>query len=389
MKRILIFTVTAGSGHNTISKNIKDAIIKSYGNLAEVEVIDLYKHYNCKLRYFICDKAYRFTVNYFRGCYNTVFKLKQKNKPVKRLGLDAKFMLLGLKKKMEKSIKEYNPQFIVCSHFFPAIALSELKANNCESVKDIPIALIVSDYVICPYIEQTTHIDYVFTFTNALKSKLNCIGFNDNQIKVFAPPCKIEWQGFKSGEKGKNERLTLVAMTGDGKFSGLVKNIKNVINADVNAKLILVNGKNEKQKTFFDKLIAKQNKKDNLKNLQIENYGFVSDELFKDLLANSDAVITKCGLNSIMEVLNSGKLLITTNKLAEQERQNVLYFKSFIPILLINENSADCLTRFINGNVLTTKYVEDYGVKLNRILKRDANKQYADFIFAHCANFEN
>lgn len=386
MKRILIFTVTAGSGHNIIAKNIKEAIIKNYGEFSEIKEINFYKDYNCKFKSFLCDEGYRFAVRHFRKSYNAIFKLKQKSKPVKRLHIDTKFMLAGLNKKIIKSVEEFNPHFILCTHFFPAIALSALKAKDCECVKNVPTALTVSDFVVCPFIEQTTHIDYVFTFTNALKSKLKCIGFNDNQIKVLAPPCKIEWQGLRSEEKEKSKKMTLVAMTGDGKFSGLVKNIKNAINADVNARLILINGKNEKQKIFFEKLIAKQNKRHNFKNLQIENYGFVSDDQFKSFFASCDAVITKCGLNSIMEVLNSGKLLITTDRLAEQERQNVLYFKSFIPIFLINENGADCLTRLINGNVLTTKFVENYNAKLNQILKRDTNKQYADFIFSHCVN---
>lgn len=406
MKRILIFTVTAGSGHNSIACSIEKALRDKYNQKVEIKKINFYIDYNFKFKSFICDNCYRFVVKHFRKSYNLAFKLKQKYRPVKRLHLDTRFMLAGLKSKIIKTIEEFKPNFIFCSHFFPAIALSQLKKEGCIRIKNVPIGLIVSDYVVCPFIEQATNVDYIFTFSNSLKTRLMCVGFKEKQIQVFPPPCKVSLQEnenyLKSSKENnlqtnrqndefnknlktdKNKMLTFVAMTGDGCFSGLIKNIKNTIKSDLNVKLILLNGKNEKQKLRFDKFISKTNQKNKLKNIQIKNCGFVSDEELKQFYLSCDAVITKCGLNSMMEVLNFGKLLITTEKLAEQERQNVFYYKSLLPIVLLKNNKCKSLTNLIESKTLTNQFFEDYKVKLSQILKPNANDLYADFIYANC-----
>ena len=80
MKKILIYTVTAGSGHNTLAQTLKDSIEKYCPNEAEVKVINLFKEYPDKFKAWLYNDGYIMSVKYALNVYNAVFKKRQQIK---------------------------------------------------------------------------------------------------------------------------------------------------------------------------------------------------------------------------------------------------------------------------------------------------------------------
>lgn len=372
MKKILIYTVTAGNGHNTIAKTIDKALKENYGNDVEVKIVDLFKDYKTPFKAFIIDNGYRACVKCLRPAYNYFFKKKQKLKPVKRNTLGVKYALSGKYEKILKTIEEFKPNYIFCTHFLPAIALTNLKNKG---KLEIPFSGMVTDYVVCPYIESMTGVDKIIIPCEDLRKVLNKIGFKEEQILNFGFPAKIEKQ---IKETNENKKLTILIMSGSGSFSGLDENIKQLLKADLDIKINFMNGKNEKQKLKIDKILEKYKNKNTIAN----NYGFVDNDLQKELLESCDIIVTKCGANSLMEALNMGKIVITTEKLAEQELQNVIYFQKAIPIYLISKKIT--ILDLIEKEKFDNNFIKEYKAKVNEVCQSGINKKYADFIFENC-----
>ncbi|MGN1227175.1 MAG: glycosyltransferase [Christensenellales bacterium] len=373
MRKILIYTVTAGSGHNTIANTIKNSLIENYGEDVEIKIVDLFKDYKTNFKAFVIDNGYRFSVKYFRPLYNFCFRKKQKSKPVKRNTLGVKFALSGKYKNILETIEEFQPNYIFCTHFLPAIALTNLKANGKLT---IPFSTMVTDYVVCPYIEGTTGAENILTPCDDMKNVLLSIGFKETQILNYGFPAKIEKK--LTTNENCEKRLNLLIMSGSGSFSGLDKNIKQLLKADLGIDINFVNGKNQKQKNKIQKLIEKYGHNNTI----VQNFGFVDNDKQKELLESCDIIVTKCGANSLMEALNLGKVVITSDKLAEQELQNVEYFRKFIPIFLVGKKFT--ILNILQSEGIDVKYLNNYKQKIDKICKSGINKQYADFIYSHC-----
>lgn len=373
MKRILIYTVTAGSGHNTIAKTLQGSLIAKYGGEVEIKIVDLFKDYKSKFKAFVIDDGYRFSVKYLRPAYNYCFKKKQKCKPVKRNTIGVSMALAGKYDKILCTLEQFKPNYIFCTHFLPAIALTNLKKRG---LLNIPFGTMITDYVVCPYIEHTTGADKILIPCDKLKEDLLKIGFKESQILTFGFPAKIE--KCLNFEKCEGKTLTLLIMSGAGSFSGLTENIKQLLKADLNIKIVFINGKNSKQRCKIQKLIDRID----CKNTEVENYGFVDNEFHYQLLQECDIIVTKCGANSLLEALNLGKVVVTTEKLAEQELQNVLYFKSYIPIFLLNKNLT--LLDILKNEKFDREFFAKYKEQLDKLNESNICEKYADFIFNSC-----
>lgn len=206
MKNILIYTVTAGSGHNTIAGSISQALSKYYGGAVNIKVVDFYKAYKLRLRAFICDSGYKFAVKNFRHCYNGAFKAKQKRMVRARKGkvsLDARFMVSGTRQKILSTLADFKPDVVLCTHFFPAVALSKLRGRG-DSLQGACVGFVVTDYVVCPYTECAVNLDFVCTFSADFVTKLKAIGFAENKIKVIPPPTKIDTAVLRAVDNAEN-----------------------------------------------------------------------------------------------------------------------------------------------------------------------------------------
>ena len=376
MYNILIYTVTAGNGHNTLAKSFKNALEKYYGNEVNVKIINFFDDYRSIFRSWIVDDGYRMSVKYALPIYNKIFKSMQKNMDSKKFNFSVNYCLYGKYKKILKTIDEFKPDCIICTHFFPAIALTRLKQKG---KLFIPFTYFVTDYTVSPYMEYATGVTKLFSPAKDFTDKLVEIGYKPEQIQVIGYLSKIDVEEI-SREKGK--RLSVLIMSGAGAFAGLEKQIKDLLRADLDVDVVLINGKDKKHKAKYDKYIKKLNNAGGLKHTKIENYGFVEDSEMLALLKRADCVVSKVGGNSLIEVVNLGRVLITTNKLAEQEWLNMQYLKKYADCFLIDKDNS--LLKLLSSNIFNDDFFDKYSQDIKRIQVSNTSKNYVDAIIELC-----
>lgn len=377
MKNILIYTVTAGSGHNTLAQTIKSSIEKYCPNEANVTIVNLFKEYPDKFKAWLYNDGYIMSVKYALNIYNAVFKKRQKvAKSLTQIPTFIKYSMQGLDKKMLKTIDELKPDAIFCTHFLPATVMSELRKKR--QIK-VPVATMETDFAYIPFYECCTHVDKMYMLAEEFVNSYIRVGYRREQIEVLGFPCKIEAENI---ERNPEKRLTLLIMSGSGAFAGLYTQIKNLLKADLDIDILLLNGKDERKYKHYTRVVKSMKKSGKLQNTRVEIYGFVTNEQYLNLARRADIIVSKMGANSSIEIINLGKVLITTKKLAEQENANVTYYQKYIDCFFL-EKPTD-LRDLIESGQFSAKYLEKY-IKNIKVLQRETvNQDYAKSILKLC-----
>ena len=376
MKKILIYTVTAGNGHNTIANTLKKDLLQYFPGEVEVTIIDFFRDYPSKFRAWIMDDGYKMSVKYALPIYNKAFKHLQVSKPVKHYPFFMKWAICGKQKSILNTINELHPDAIICTHFMPAFALSVLKDKK---IIDVPVATMETDFVYTPYQECSTHVDRIYLPSAEFEDEFKKIGYDNSQIVSLGFPAKISAEEYL---RDKNKKLTILIMSGAGAFAGLKTQIKKLLQADIALDLLLLNGRSKKHFRYYNNYVEKLKKKGKLKNTNVEVYDFVSEEKQRELIKRADVIVTKMGANSAFETINQSKVLITTKKLAAQELANVQFIQKYSDCFLLDKPTD--LRDLIASNTFSNDYLENYIKNVRVLHEYDVNKNYAQSIMEFC-----
>lgn len=321
-KRILLITVTAGEGHNSINKAVLNKLAQNPEN--EIRSLDLFKEYSSKFKTWIINDGYLMACKYLPTIYNACYKQLLKAKPEKK---DSSVSQLSIKKEMPKLLKtiyEFKPDVIVTPHFFPAIALTNLR-----KVYPIPakIITILTDFTVHPFWEAATGIEYLVTPTNLYDDILISKGFKKEQLLNFGLPVKEEFSIQYDKTLARQELelspdlFTILVMKGGGGFGGMKKIVKELFNCKNPLQIVCVNGKDKK---------GKEKIKNFLKNKttihKVVNLGYV--DYVNKLMSASDVLVGKCGGISTCEALNKELPMIIDKKIVQHELGNVIFITS-------------------------------------------------------------
>ena len=344
MKKILILTITAGNGHNACAKVMKNKLEKLGG--CEVKTVDLLKEFSTPLKVWTSDTGYSLCVSRILPIYNAFFNRYLKAKNYNRYKSPAQFSVLTTLNGLMQEILSYKPDVIYCTHFYCAIALTDLKLAYDLPCKTVATCL---DYLISPFWESCIGVDYFNVSVDDLKEEILSEGFRPEQLVEFGIP--VDGRTLETTDKAEAKKslgldenvFTFTVMFGGGAWSGGLKIFKQTVKAlkGKKAQIIMLNGKYEKS---FKK-IAKMKFADNLK---VVNVGFTDDVPL--YLSASDAVITKCGGLSSTEMINKRLPIIVTEKLPAQEKYNLEYLKAKgVALSFKNEKELKAhILRFMN-----------------------------------------
>ena len=319
--KILILTASAGNGHNSAGKRIAEKFKKEEPN-CEIEMVDVYKNYSSKLSSWIIEKGYYFACNHLMWVYNYFFKknerAKTENKDKSTANKQANAFTVGVIRK----IQIFKPDLIICTHFFTAIAL-----RNIKRVLNIP-AKVVSmnlDYAITPFWQcASAGLDYMFVTNNEMIDPFKKLGYTSNQIKVSGIPISQEFYLKKDKQEVRaklnldKNKFTLLIMKASFfpvKERKLIKELQNINNS---IQIIIINGNSLKSKSKLNKILSKVNTKHTILNL-----GFV-DNIY-DYMFASDLIFGKAGGLTITEILAVKRPCLIINKLPQQEIYNSNY----------------------------------------------------------------
>lgn len=315
--KILIFTASAGNGHNSTAKRLREKILKHDSN-AEVKIVDTYKSYASKLKAWTMDRGYCLTCNYLLPVYNYFFKKAEKaseaNKK-KRLKKKVKSLPSG----MLREIYDFQPDLIISTYIFNTVALAELKKRFTIPAKVMCMTL---DYGISPYWEKGAEVlDYMFLTDDYMIEPFLKKGYKKEQLISSGIPVADQFSSPLDREEASKavgldpNMFTVVIMKASFFPVSNQKIINELKKVEKPLQVVVVNGKDKKVAEDF----AKRLKKANLHH-KVINLGFTNQIV--EYFSVADLVIGKGGGLSTTETINAGVPSLILNKLPQQEVYN-------------------------------------------------------------------
>src|SRR5688572_13579717 len=178
-KRILILSASVGNGHVTAAESLKKAF-EIKGLAEEVRHEDVLKFTNPLFRR-LYSKAYIGLVNHMPEALGWMYdKLDEPWKNEKRRLFFDKLNTRPL----VKMIRQYDPDWIVCTHFLPSEIISDLKAKGDMTT---PQAIIVTDFDMHA-MWLCRHYEHYFVALDETRVLLQSLGCPPEKVTVSGIP---------------------------------------------------------------------------------------------------------------------------------------------------------------------------------------------------------
>lgn len=371
MKKYLILTVTAGEGHNSIAKAIENELAKNENNV--IEKVDIFKEFATPAKVKFINDGYILACKHLPKLYNMFFRMYQKRNPARRKTCPAQGTVRKETPRLLKLIEEKQPDVIICTHFYPATIITNLRKKYEINAK---VVSILFDYTVHPFFECANGVDYMFTPDNSFNDILIKKGYQKDQLKDLGLPVKTEFSEFmdknEAREKlGFEKDLPLVMiMLGGGGFGGADKMLKKLLKCKHKIQIAVVNGKDEESKKRIDTYLEK-NKTQHI----VKNYGFI--DFVYTLMSASDVLVGKSGGVSVNESMNKNLPLALSNNLVAQEFDNMLYLTTHSAC--INLSKKYTLTKAIDDLCENPDKLEALKANIQKIKKPNATRDIVKF----------
>lgn len=323
MKKVLILYATYGSGHKKIAEYINEHF-ESSGEYQCLN-IDLIT-YSVPIIGSISRKMNEFLMTKLPAIWSLIyFSFNNKLSAYISGNLSSN---LFKNKKLEKTIKEFNPDITIATHFFGTDLINKY---NKKGITNSKIITIVTDYHAHNFwLTHIKNIDAIIVGSFEERLYLLRKGFKNKQIHEYGIPILPDFN--KNLDKEKilkkfkinNNKRTVLFFAGGG--NGAIFNLiyfKEILKKNYDCNVLFIAGKS--------KLAYKKAKEyvSRYKNKNTRVYGFVTN--INEFYAVSDFVVTKPGGVQVTECLFFHKpmLLIKSNGGQEIENRNFLCKKEY------------------------------------------------------------
>lgn len=348
-QRVLIFYGSYGAGHFSAARSIKEYIDNNYEN-TETKIVDcieyINKYYN-KVTVKTYDELSRKVPLAWKGVY-----YGSETWPILKLtsGTNHLFAI-----KLYFLIKDFNPDLIISTHFFPSEMCAVLKKHRRINCK---LATVLTDYA--PHkqwLAYHKYIDYFFVAHNDMKLSLEKSGISANKIYATGIPLSskflIEYNKDEIiNEFGLSSNKTTILFFAGGSSHiarGTATKIFEVFvksNSFSDIQIITIAGKSIELKQKYDKLVKENNREKTVKVLSF------TDKI-PQLMHISDLVITKPGGLTTTESLACNVPIIVIDPIPGQEIENAEYLvKNNVAIWLKKKDNIEIVLSdlFSNSN---------------------------------------
>lgn len=307
--RALIFTVTAGQGHNQVAsvlcQHLKEADIETLS-------IDALEYITPVLKETI-SQGYLVSTKRIPKVYGKVYRLCEKRELENGESRLIKITNSILAKKLIRFVEEYEPDVIICTHVFAAILVSYVANKIAGNIKTVGI---VTDFTIHPYWEDTS-LDYYVTATELLANQAEKKGIVKDELVSIGIPINPKFA--KKVDKtearamlGFENMRTVLVMSGSMGYGKIGSMLKKLDMSDLDFQIVSVCGYNERLKRKIGNMNFRH---------KVYNFGFTDKvDLFMDA---ADCIITKPGGLTTSEALAKGLPIIMANPIPGQEDRNV------------------------------------------------------------------
>lgn len=379
--KVLILTVSAGEGHNSMSRAISNYLKDTYNDV-EIKQVDLYKDgektRKKKRANWMVNDGYFTLVKYAIKFANSNFeRLKVRNINKKATTLRGNFIKPAFAD-IEKVVDEFKPDAVFCAHTFAGIIMTDLRKKGNENAKKARVVTVVSDYDVAPYTELLTEVDFVVTPSDDFDDVLKAKGFDLKKRITLGIPVQTKFSKHIDKIEARKElgidekKKTIMLMSGGVGFGNIAKLVLNLNKCKTDFQIVCVCGRNAKLKKNLEELKAKGKiKKD------IYIFGFVNN--VDVIMSAADVLIGKIGGVGIAEAYNKHLPIIANKKLPFQEYDNMVYLKARNACEYISKNSE--AYKVVDNFFQDEDKLKTMRQQIEVIRRPDASKDIGDLLY--------
>jgi len=308
--RILILSASVGNGHVTAAEALKSAF-EVRGLAREVRHEDTLRFTNPLFRR-LYGRAYIDLVNSVPEALGWMYD--HLDEPWKNEKRRLFFDKLNTQP-FVKMVREYSPDWIVCTHFLPAEIISDLKGNGKMSCKQ---SIVVTDFDMHA-LWLCRNFEHYFVALDETKYYLEKLGFPAEKISVSGIPIAPKFAETKSRAEmrekyGLDPDLPTIILSlggfGVGKIDDLIASLRAI---STPVQILAMCGKNEELRA---KLAAERNSE----GATVIPVGYTRD--MDEYMSASDIIVGKPGGLTTCEALAKGLVFVIVNPIPGQEERN-------------------------------------------------------------------
>lgn len=310
-KRVLILSASVGNGHTMAAEALKKAfeIKKLSSEVRHEDVLDLTNPLFRRLY----SKAYIDLVNKAPELLGWMYD--QLDEPWKNERRRLFFDKLNTRP-LVKMLRDYQPDWIICTHFLPSEIVSDLKAKdklNC------PQAIVVTDLDMHA-MWLCRNFEHYFVAIDETRAHLEALGFPKDKISVTGIPIDPKFSEVKpQAEMKKKYSLdtdmpTIILSLGGfgvGRIDALLDSLCSITRP---VQVLAMCGRNEELKTKLEKQTRNEG------NVHIVPVGYTRD--MDEYMSASDLIVGKPGGLTTCEALAKGLVFVIVNPIPGQEERN-------------------------------------------------------------------
>lgn len=309
--RILILSASVGNGHTTAAESLKKAF-EVKGLAREVRHEDTLKFTNPLFRR-LYGKSYIDLVNSAPQVLGWMYD--QLDEPWKNEKRRLFFDKLNTQPFI-KMVRDYDPDWIVCTHFLPAEIVSDLKAKKKLSC---PQAIVVTDFDMHA-LWLCRNYEHYFVALDETRAYLETLGFPSEKISVCGIPIDPVYSEQKSKaamcEKyGLDASVPTIILSlggfGVGRIDTLLDALRSIGRP---VQILAMCGKNEELKTQLERSVSADSP------VRIIPVGYT--KAMDEYMSASDLIVGKPGGLTTCEALAKGLVFVIVNPIPGQEERN-------------------------------------------------------------------
>ncbi len=362
--KILILTISAGQGHHQTAAAMENYFLEAGESC---RVLDAYKYISPILSDSV-EKSYLLSTQYTPKMYGSIYKAAEHKKP--RRGFSFWSFTNGIMgRKLQSYIEDYNPDVVICTHIFSALAMTYMAPAFPNAIN----IGIITDFTVHPFWEDT-ELDYYVTASHLLTRQCVKKGIPEEKVLPFGIPIHKKFSNSMDKAEarellGISDKTTFLIMMGSMGYGNVGKLVKRMDTIDFDFQILCVCGRNMRAKRNIDTMKTAHD---------LYSYGFVDN--VDVMMDAADFIVTKPGGLSMSEVLTKGLPAILVNPIPGQEDRNLDFFLN--NGLAMHVSSTFPIDEAV-FQLLSNKWKAKYAPGASRYFaKVDSAKQLGDFVLA-------
>ena len=308
--KLLFLFADVGGGHRAPAQAVREALRRTVGSAARVELIDMLADY-APWPYNRGQETYTKTVRFARPFEQLIYHGLNGRR---RMRLGASLMWLPMRRATRELMADHQADLVVTFHPTYSYPLTWLK---------IPCAFVFTDLITNHALWCAPGAERYIVPTELARTGAIDHGLPADRVSVTGLPVHPRFlDPLPPREQicqklGMDCRRPIILLAGGGEGLGRVYDIAYAIGqAELDAQLVIITGRNQKLREQLEDVEW---------TLDTKILGFTRD--MSDWMAVSGVLITKSGSNTLAEALVRGLPMILFERVGGQEKRNPQYIE--------------------------------------------------------------